>query len=285
MIKLQSSMEYLITYGWAFLIIAVVLIALVLLGVFNTNAGDVCITSSQFICNGIAFTRHITTHYLYYFKVNTSNGELEILHLGQLTTNTWYNPIVFITTNQSLNGSNVNLYYTPSTFDPYYPYYTYMPDMVGGNIYSANLTIFGNLGLFQYNVSANDTYFPPQGTQFHGYLWIAYSLNATTSCAVPYYHPLYLITYGVVERNTLGGLAINSQIRNTSNPASLNKTDAVYYSGAVSNQVASKDVSFNPVVIERSPVTPVTIFNPSNIYYINSRCIVVEVGIINYKTH
>jgi hypothetical protein len=36
-IKLQSAMEYLMTYGWAILIIAVVLGALFQLGVFNAN--------------------------------------------------------------------------------------------------------------------------------------------------------------------------------------------------------------------------------------------------------
>ncbi|MDE1860256.1 MAG: LamG domain-containing protein [Candidatus Micrarchaeota archaeon] len=37
-IKLQSAMEYLMTYGWAILIIAVVMIALYSLGIFNNNA-------------------------------------------------------------------------------------------------------------------------------------------------------------------------------------------------------------------------------------------------------
>ena len=33
--KLQSAMEYLMTYGWAILIIAIVIVALYLLGVIN----------------------------------------------------------------------------------------------------------------------------------------------------------------------------------------------------------------------------------------------------------
>ncbi|MGC8478929.1 MAG: hypothetical protein ACP5NE_03320, partial [Candidatus Micrarchaeia archaeon] len=36
-LKAQSAMEYLMTYGWAILIIAVVLGALFQLGVFNAN--------------------------------------------------------------------------------------------------------------------------------------------------------------------------------------------------------------------------------------------------------
>ncbi|MGC8538128.1 MAG: hypothetical protein ACP5MZ_04090 [Candidatus Micrarchaeia archaeon] len=39
--KLQSAMEYLMTYGWAILIVAVVLAALFELGVFNTCEREV----------------------------------------------------------------------------------------------------------------------------------------------------------------------------------------------------------------------------------------------------
>ena len=50
--KLQSAMEYLMTYGWAILIIAVVLGALFSLGVFNSGAllGTHCIATPGFTC-------------------------------------------------------------------------------------------------------------------------------------------------------------------------------------------------------------------------------------------
>lgn len=50
--KLQSAMEYLITYGWAILIISIVLAALFSLGVFNPSqfAGQECVLSSGFSC-------------------------------------------------------------------------------------------------------------------------------------------------------------------------------------------------------------------------------------------
>ncbi|MDE1846069.1 MAG: hypothetical protein KGH53_02205 [Candidatus Micrarchaeota archaeon] len=53
MTKLQSAMEYLMTYGWAILIIAVVLGALYQLGVFNSNQlgfSSSCLASSGFLC-------------------------------------------------------------------------------------------------------------------------------------------------------------------------------------------------------------------------------------------
>jgi hypothetical protein len=50
--RLQSAMEYLMTYGWAILIIAVVLVALFSLGVFSggVGLGNSCIAQSGFLC-------------------------------------------------------------------------------------------------------------------------------------------------------------------------------------------------------------------------------------------
>ncbi len=50
--RAQSAMEYLMTYGWAILIIAVVLGALFSLGVFSSSSflGTTCIASSGFEC-------------------------------------------------------------------------------------------------------------------------------------------------------------------------------------------------------------------------------------------
>lgn len=51
--RLQSSMEYLMTYGWAVLIMAVVLVGLFFLGVFNFNATSAaggCIADPGYLC-------------------------------------------------------------------------------------------------------------------------------------------------------------------------------------------------------------------------------------------
>ncbi|MCL5100921.1 MAG: hypothetical protein M1122_03145 [Candidatus Marsarchaeota archaeon] len=56
--KLQSAMEYLMTYGWAILIIAVVLGALSFLGIFNTGSivPSVCTpTTPQFACSSYVY--------------------------------------------------------------------------------------------------------------------------------------------------------------------------------------------------------------------------------------
>ncbi len=48
--KLQSAMEYLMTYGWAILIIAIALSALFALGVFKPTVTNACIADSGYLC-------------------------------------------------------------------------------------------------------------------------------------------------------------------------------------------------------------------------------------------
>ena len=69
--RLQSAMEYLLTYGWALLIIAIVLAALFQLGIFNgsTLLGTSCVAAPGFLCSNpvllttgnVAFTIGQTT--------------------------------------------------------------------------------------------------------------------------------------------------------------------------------------------------------------------------------
>ncbi len=56
--KAQSAMEYLMTYGWAILIIAVVLGALFSLGVFGSGnlLGTACIAQSGYLCSNPTLT-------------------------------------------------------------------------------------------------------------------------------------------------------------------------------------------------------------------------------------
>ena len=74
--KAQSAMEYLMTYGWAILIIAVVLGALFSLGVFSGNSllGNACIAQSGFLCQNPIYLH--------------SNGNIAV-QLGQNTGQNW----------------------------------------------------------------------------------------------------------------------------------------------------------------------------------------------------
>ena len=74
--KAQSAMEYLMTYGWAILIIAVVLGALFSLGVFSSSSflGTACIPQSGYLCSN---------------PVATPSGL--VVTLGQATGSSWSN--------------------------------------------------------------------------------------------------------------------------------------------------------------------------------------------------
>ncbi|MDE1850221.1 MAG: hypothetical protein KGH54_00295 [Candidatus Micrarchaeota archaeon] len=75
--KIQSAMEYLMTYGWAILIIAVVLGALFSLGIFNSGSllGTSCVAAPGFLCQN---------------PVLGTNGNLSVT-IGQSTGSTFYN--------------------------------------------------------------------------------------------------------------------------------------------------------------------------------------------------
>lgn len=57
-IRLQSAVEYIITYGWALLIIVIALLILEVAGVFNSNSyvHTSCFLPSSFECFNTAFT-------------------------------------------------------------------------------------------------------------------------------------------------------------------------------------------------------------------------------------
>ena len=72
--KAQSAMEYLMTYGWAILIIAVVLGALFSLGVFNgQNFVSACVASSGYLCQSPTYS-HTTGQLLVSVGQNTGTA-------------------------------------------------------------------------------------------------------------------------------------------------------------------------------------------------------------------
>jgi hypothetical protein len=74
-LKAQSAMEYLMTYGWAILIISIVLGSLFSLGVFSTSSflGTACIPSAGYYCSITSYT----------------HGTNVIASIGQSTGTAW----------------------------------------------------------------------------------------------------------------------------------------------------------------------------------------------------
>jgi hypothetical protein len=59
--KGQSAMEYLMTYGWAILIIAIVLVAFFGLHLFSSPVGVSCRANSGFVCGSPIFSGNVLT--------------------------------------------------------------------------------------------------------------------------------------------------------------------------------------------------------------------------------
>ena len=75
--KAQSAMEYLMTYGWAILIIAVILAALDFLGVFNTGTfiGPSCLATPGYLCSNPVMTANANGPNLLSFNFEQDTGQ------------------------------------------------------------------------------------------------------------------------------------------------------------------------------------------------------------------
>ncbi|MFP3289195.1 MAG: hypothetical protein RXO35_02075 [Candidatus Micrarchaeota archaeon] len=139
--KAQSAMEYLMTYGWAILIIAVVLGALFSLGVFSGSSllGTSCVASPGYLCQN---------------PVLSTSGTLTVL-VGQSTGATDYNAIFYV----SPQTSSVGTTGFPTTV------YSCTPT-VSTLSSGQTVTLSCSTGLSSP---------APIGTSFSGYIWLNYS--------------------------------------------------------------------------------------------------------------
>jgi hypothetical protein len=168
--RLQSAMEYLMTYGWAILIIAVVLGVLYYLGIFNGAAslGTACIPVAGYLCQTPSMT---------------SNGLLSFT-LGQNTAGVQYN--VALACAQVSNGQGLPVansgpwFYVQKTGNVINAgnginYTDSISLTPGEQISVTGLTCFGTTG----------TVFNPGsiGAQFSGTLWYNYTATSTNSPA------------------------------------------------------------------------------------------------------
>ncbi len=148
-------MEYLMTYGWAILIIAVVLAALFELGVFNGSnlAPQACIAQAGFVCKN---------------PIYTANGIG--ITLGQTTGREYFDSFMFIAAEgEPLSGTGIPQNFTnPSNG-------LFIGNLLPGQTVGADF----NSSKFAYGqIPAN----APIGTPFAGYVWLGYCLSP---CSVP----------------------------------------------------------------------------------------------------
>ena len=155
--KAQSAMEYLMTYGWAILIIAVILAALDFLGVFNTGTfiGPSCLATPGYLCSNPVMTANANGPNLLLFNFKQDSGEtlynVSFACAASSTSQGYPNANVSSTNYGAQTSSNLTVLTSGSSVT-----------VSGLECYSSN----GNL--FKDN---------PIGAVFSGTLWIRYNLQ------------------------------------------------------------------------------------------------------------
>ncbi len=174
--KLQSAMEYLMTYGWAILVIAIVLVALYALGVFNGSAflHPSCVAASGYICTNESATT---------FGASTNNVLVGIT-FGQNGGATVYNGMISVapqSTGATASGfptaysANANFCNNGS------------PVVINGIAFGNCQLNAGNEQQVYFQVPQSDfTSANSIGSQFSGYVWLNYSTgpNGPSTSAV-----------------------------------------------------------------------------------------------------
>ena len=154
--KLQSAMEYLMTYGWAILVIAIVLVALYALGVFNGSAflHPSCIESSGYICTNQTALPNGATNVLVGFS------------FGQNAGSTVYNGIIGVASQ------------TGGTNSAGFPSNTAITQNAICNTPGGCTLQPGNIQQVYVNIPSSEFSSGNSiGSEFNGYVWLNYSTS------------------------------------------------------------------------------------------------------------
>ncbi|MEM0201231.1 MAG: hypothetical protein QXD23_02395 [Candidatus Micrarchaeaceae archaeon] len=166
-LRLQSAMEYLMTYGWSILIISITLVILFVLGVFNNIGGgsNACIANSGFLCTNITLGSN--------YKGSPDTGHpyigLDIGEIGQDWNNVY---IIAVPDGQQITTAYG---YTANSF--YYwgqlvGYWGYLNNLNSGSEQYITTVIFDNSPLIS-SVKI--------GTKVSGTVYVMYSTSYTTN--------------------------------------------------------------------------------------------------------
>ncbi len=164
--KLQSAMEYLMTYGWAILIIAVVLGALFSLGIFSSSSfiGVTCIAGPGFLCQSPQLG---------------TNGNLSI-QIGQSTGTSYYNVglgcVATTSSGGTPNPSSAVVYIDSSGAANALTANAPGQDAVALTLTSGQTATVSNLKCFDTNANAVTNI--AVGQSFSGSLWMNYTLQS-----------------------------------------------------------------------------------------------------------
>ena len=160
--RAQSAMEYLMTYGWAILIIAIVLGALFSLGVFSTNAfiTTSCIAASGYECSGPVL------------HAGVFNAVV-----GQATGNVWTSANIFFVTGGGAPGSSPGAFANTMAACVYYSYANSITN--GGTVtLSVNEPVVISGGTLPGTCGTN--FLSTVGTTYSGTVWAQYTTSAVS---------------------------------------------------------------------------------------------------------
>ena len=112
--KAQAAMEFLMTYGWAIIVVLLVLAALFSLGIFSPRTSNTCIVNAPFTCTDVKLENDILTLYLGangVFRMgpnigfeNVSANGIFASSGGGIISTTGINPLSFTVTGISAGG-------------------------------------------------------------------------------------------------------------------------------------------------------------------------------------
>lgn len=155
--KLQSAMEYLMTYGWALLIISIVIVALVSIGVFNGSPlGTTCIASPGFTCQVVQYAATGGS--------GTPPGGNILVIIGQDSGTTWSTATVYF-----VNASQESAVVSGGLSSSY-----------GSNVLSGGLAS-GVTTSVTLPASSLGT---RTGSSINGYVWVSYTTSGTSGATV-----------------------------------------------------------------------------------------------------
>ncbi|MCD4666841.1 hypothetical protein K8R47_03460 [archaeon] len=109
----QTAMEYLMTYGWAILIVLIALVALFYLGVFNPSTPNICTVGAPLNCNDVKLG-------MYVFQIDINiplNVNFASISSGPIEGCTGFSPVGNIDTSNNYGGT-YSLYFYGACINP-----------------------------------------------------------------------------------------------------------------------------------------------------------------------
>ncbi len=174
--RLQSAMEYLMTYGWAILIIALVLGILWYLGVFSPQIPSGCVALPGFYCQSLVYSASLNNPTCYETPYVTAN-------LGIYSTESWSTVLFTIVPyGQSLTDTSTNVIDEQNKDDFFYwgslyGTYAYLPSLSSDQVASVTICINANNPLVEGQQLG-------VGTKLTGVIWAMYSTPTATNAVV-----------------------------------------------------------------------------------------------------